>query len=42
MNQLANESDLKITKGSVKTYTYQGDSGKSGANKEAIPHSCHL
>ena len=28
LNQMANEGDLKITKGSVKTYTYYGDSGK--------------
>jgi len=26
---MANEGDLKITKGSTKTYTYYGDSGKS-------------
>ncbi|CAD6568087.1 MAG: hypothetical protein ASARMPREDX12_001062 [Alectoria sarmentosa] len=25
---MANEGDLKITKGSTKTYTYYGDSGK--------------
>ena len=30
MNQLANEGDLKITKGSVNTYTYKGDSGRLG------------
>ena len=29
MNQLANKDDLKITKGSTKTYTYTGDSGLS-------------
>ncbi|KAL9631721.1 MAG: hypothetical protein Q9164_005734 [Protoblastenia rupestris] len=28
LNQMANEGDLKITKGSTKTYTYYGDSGK--------------
>ena len=28
LNQLANEGDLKITKGSTKTYTYTGDSGR--------------
>ncbi|KAK3170145.1 hypothetical protein OEA41_009531 [Lepraria neglecta] len=28
LNQIANEGDLKITKGSTKTYTYYGDSGK--------------
>ncbi|CAF9920546.1 hypothetical protein IMSHALPRED_004958 [Imshaugia aleurites] len=33
LNQMANEGDLKITKGSTKTYTYHGDSGK--------PVNCH-
>ncbi|MDI1490194.1 MAG: hypothetical protein OHK93_001394 [Ramalina farinacea] len=28
MNQMSNEGDLKITKGTTKTYTYTGDSGK--------------
>ena len=28
MNQMANEGDLKITKGTTKTYTYKGDSGQ--------------
>ncbi|KAL2057060.1 hypothetical protein ABVK25_002799 [Lepraria finkii] len=28
LNQMANEDDLKITKGSTKIYTYYGDSGK--------------
>ena len=27
LNQMANEGDLQITKGSTKTYTYTGDSG---------------
>lgn len=27
LNQMANEGDLKITKGTTKTYTYSGDSG---------------
>ena len=29
LNQMANEGDLKITKGTTKTYTYYGDSGTS-------------
>ncbi len=29
LNQMASEGDLKITKGSTKTYTYYGDSGTS-------------
>ena len=29
MNQTTNEGELKITKGTTKTYTYKGDSGKS-------------
>lgn len=29
LNQMANQGDLKITKGSTKTYTYVGDSGVS-------------
>ena len=31
---MANESDFKLTKGSLKTYTYKGDSGK-----HSIPYS---
>ena len=34
LNQMANEGDLKITKGETKTYTYYGDSGKL--------HTCSL
>jgi len=39
---MANEGDLKVTKGSTKTYTYYGDSGTSSKSKRLAEYFGHL